>query len=174
MFAAMQATAFESDAPLGARRAVIRRDAVDGSPELVELAWGLAAADPSELPFRFVRSEGRTFPTHRCLVPASEFHVSYRDRRYRFTLEDGNWFYLAGIWRPSVRGFPEAYAILTVAANPEVARYQDRQGALIRRNRHLHWLDGTLPEDEILQTPPPRTFLCEEIDPKPELTCLGL
>lgn len=160
----MQATAFDNHAPLGARRSVIRRDAVDGSPELVELAWGLAPVVPGGRPLRFIRSENRTFATHRCLIPASEFHVEHHGRRYRVSLDDGNWFYLAGIWRPAAAGFPEAYAVLTVPANAEVARHQDRQGAIIRRNRHLHWLDAVLPEKEILQTPAARTFLCEEID----------
>ena len=159
----MQASPFESDAPLGARRAIIRRDPLDGKPELVELAWGLAPRGPDERPFRFVRSEGREFTTHRCLIPASEFHVAANNRRYRFRLEDGNWFYLAGIWRPATRDWPASYAVLTVPANPEVARYQDRQGALIRRNRHMPWLDLSLPEAEQMVTPPARTFIVEQI-----------
>lgn len=159
----MQAIAFDSNAPLGARRAIIRRDAADGKPELVELAWGLPPSEPAGRPFRFVRSEGRAFPSHRCLIPASEFHVTVGERRYRFSLEDRNWFYLAGIWRPATRDYPESYAILTVEANAEVARYQERQGALIRRNRHMQWLDLTLPEEEQLVTPPLRTFIVEEL-----------
>lgn len=124
MFSSMIATAFDSDAPLGSRRAVIRYNAAE--LEMVELAWGLKPKAVDERPFRFVRSEGRAFPDHRCLVPASEFHVTTAKRRYRFALEDGNWFYLAGVWRPATREWPESYAILTVEANPEVARYQER------------------------------------------------
>ena len=163
MFSLMQARPFESDAPDGALRAIIRRDPADGKPELVELAWGLAPAEPGQRPFRFLRAEGRAFPSHRCLIPASEFHVRARSRRYRFYREDGNWFYLAGVWRPPSRDWPESFAVLTVEANPEVARYQARQGAMIPRNRHLHWLDLTLPESELLVTPPARTFLVEQI-----------
>jgi putative SOS response-associated peptidase YedK len=68
-------------------------------------------------------------------------------------LEDGDWFYLAGIWQPAERDWPEAFAILTVNANREVARYQSRQGAVLRRNRHMAWLDQTVPESEILVVP---------------------
>jgi putative SOS response-associated peptidase YedK len=159
----MQAKPFESDAPDGARRAIVRRDPADGKPELIELVWGLASAQAGEPPFRFVRSEDRTFPSHRCLIPASEFHVRAGRRRYRFYREDGNWFYLAGIWRPRTQDHPEAFAVLTVPANAEVARYQERQGAMIPRNQNMQWLDLTRPESDLLVTPPARTFLVEEI-----------
>jgi hypothetical protein len=71
----MQAPPFESDPPHGALRAIARRDPVDAEPELIELARGIASTYPGEPPFRFVRSEGREFPSHRCLIPASECHV---------------------------------------------------------------------------------------------------
>ncbi len=159
----MHATPFESDAPVGARRAIIRRDPADGKPELIQLAWGLAPSEFGGRPFRFVRSEGRTFPSHRCLIPASEFHVRTNGRGYRFRRDDGNWFYLAGIWRAASRDWPTSFAVLTVEANPEVMRYQERQGAMIPRNRHMQWLDLTLPEADLLVTPPARTFSVEEI-----------
>ena len=157
----MIASPFDSDAPLGSRRAIIRRDGDD--VEMVELGWGLRPATPEGRPFRFIRSEGREFPTHRCLIPASEFHVTQSGRRYRFTLEDRNWFYLAGVWRPASAGWPESYAIITVAANPEVARYQDRQGAVLLRRQRMDWLDGSIPEAELLQPLPARSFGVEEI-----------
>ena len=157
----MIASPFDSDAPMGSRRAVIRREADE--LEMVELAWGLKPSAPEARPFRFVRSEGREFSTHRCLVPASEFHVTQDKRRYRFTLEDRNWFYLAGVWRPACAGWPESYAIVTVAANPEVARYQDRQGAVLLRRQRMDWLDGAVPEVDLLQPLPARTFSVEEI-----------
>jgi len=157
----MQATAFDSNAPLGARRAIIRR--YRDEIELVELAWGLNPKDPEQRPFRFVRSEGRTFPSHRCLVPASEFHVTTDNKSYRFALADGNWFYLAGIYRPATIDWPESYAILTVEANPEVARYQERQGAVLLRRQNMEWLDATVPETEILQPLPARSFIVERM-----------
>jgi putative SOS response-associated peptidase YedK len=161
MFACMIATAFDSDAPLDARRAVIRRDADE--IEMVELPWGLKPKEPGGRPFRFVRSEGRTFPSHRCLVPASEFHVARGGRRYRFSFEDHNWFYLAGIWRPATGEWPESYAILTIEANAEVARYQDRQGAVLRRSQRMAWLDATVADDDLLRPLPARSFNVEQI-----------
>jgi putative SOS response-associated peptidase YedK len=161
MFSTMIATAFDSDAPLGSRRAIVRYNA--GELEMVELAWGLRPKEGDDRPFRFVRAEGRTFPDRRCLIPASEFHVTTRTHRYRCELEDGNWFYLAGIWRPATRDWPESYAILTVEANPDVARYQERQGAVLLRRQRMDWLDGTVCETALLHPPRARTFKISEI-----------
>ena len=83
---------------------------------MVELRWGLRPWEPGGRSATLVRAEGRTFPSHRCLVPASEFLLSHRGRRYRFSLADGNWFYFAGFWRPAAPDWPEAYAILTTEA----------------------------------------------------------
>lgn len=44
----------------------------------------------------------------------------------------GDSFYLAGIWRPASYDRPEADAVLTTAANPDVASVHERQMAVIR------------------------------------------
>lgn len=153
----MGVTALPLGARPGATRAVIRR--VADEIEMVNLRWGLpAGAGEDGKGRRFIRSEERAFPARRCLVPASEFQVVRDDEPYRVALEDGDWFYFAGIWQPAERGWPEAFAILTVEANREVARYQSRQGALLRRNRHMAWLDHKIPESEILVGPPAGIF----------------
>jgi putative SOS response-associated peptidase YedK len=152
---------FRFERPLGARRAVIRR--YRDEIEMVGLAWGLKNRDPEERPFRFLRAEGCTFPTRRCLIPASEFHVATEKHGYRFALEDGNWFYLAGIYRPATIDWPESYAVLTIDANPDVARCQDRQGAVLLRRQNMDWLDLTVPEAELLKPLPARSFDVEEI-----------
>jgi len=138
---------------------------------MVELRWGMPSLDVGPGGQRFVRSEGRQFRSHRCLVPASTFQVMRNGRAFHVTLEDGNWFYLTGVWQPAKGDWPEAFAIVTVPANPEVARYQDRQGAVIRRNRHMAWLDDSLPEEELLQPLAPGSFL---IRPANEALQLGL
>lgn len=83
-------------------------------------------------------------------------------------MADGDWFYLVGIWRHAERKWPECYAILSVAANPEVARYQDRQGAVLLRRQRMDWLDATVPETDILEPPPARS-LCSRrsVDNRP-------
>ena len=153
---------FSIDAPAGLRRPVVRLDADDGVPELVELPWGLEPFTPDQKPFRYIRSEGRTFPTHRCLVPASEFHLRSSGRTYRVALRSGDWFYFAGVWRPKTAMWPEAFAIITTEANPDVAPYQDRQGVVIVRGEHCRWLQQP-DADERLATLPGNSFDVEEM-----------
>ncbi|MBB2754616.1 UNVERIFIED_ORG: putative SOS response-associated peptidase YedK [Rhizobium aethiopicum] len=148
----MSATVFQSDAPFDERRVIIRRH--DGDVEMVELPWGLRPRDGGPRAVNVVRSEGRTFPSQCCLVPASEF----RHKSFSFSLANGDWFYFAGIWRPATNGWPEAYAILTIAANADIAPFHDRQMAVLPREERMAWLDGLLPEEEILRPLPAGTF----------------
>jgi len=160
-------TPFDSDAPLGVRRAIIRRNPDNAQEiEMVAATWGSNPRFSDGIAYRFVRSEGKTFPSHRCLIPASEFQMTVGDRKYRVTRDDGNFFYLAGVWEPAMGDWPICYRIVTVAANPEVARYQDRHGAAIDRRDVKKWLDHSVPEIDLLVTPPARTFVIEEMGAK--------
>ena len=157
-------TPFDSDAPLGDRRVIIRRNPEDASEiEMVEAAWGSDPRFGGGVTYRFVRSEGQTFPSHRCLIPVSEFHMTAADKSYRVALQDGEHFYVAAVWEPGMADWPLCYRVITVAANPEVARYQDRHGAIIRRSQVMQWLDGTVPVADLIETPPAHTFLVREM-----------
>ncbi|SDA36047.1 SOS response associated peptidase (SRAP) [Sphingomonas sp. NFR15] len=100
--------------------------------------------------------------------------MTVKDRCYRVRLDDGNFFYLAGVWEPAMADYPLAFRIITVAANPEVSRYQDRHGAIILRRQVMHWLDKNVPEVDLLETPPARTFVIEEITSGPRQPALVL
>ncbi len=152
----MSAKVFDSDASLDERRVIIRRHGSD--VEMVELSWGLQPREPGGRPFTVVRAEGRTFLNHRCLVPASEFRHRDRSKAYTFALADGDWFYFAGIWRPATRDWPEAYAILTIAADDDVAPFHDRQMAVLRRDQRMAWLDRTCPGEDLLRPLPAGAF----------------
>jgi len=157
-------TPFDPESPLGNRRAIIRRNPEDRQEiEMVEAVWGSDPRFGDGDSYRFIRSEGRTFPSHRCLIAASEFQMRVAKKRYRVTLDDGNFFYLAGVWAPPMAEWPLNYRIVTVAANREVEPYQDRHGAIILRRDVMKWLDGTMDETDILITPPARTFRVAEI-----------
>lgn len=163
----MKTSPFESEAPLGSRRPIIRRNPANVQEvEMVEAGWGLQPFDGPGKPFRFIRSEGKTFPTHRCLVPASEFEIKNGDRRFRVSLEDGNFFYLAGVWRPANPDWPLSFAVVTIEANPDVFFYQERQGAVLLRRQNMAWLDLTVPQEELLQALPARSFAIQEIAPR--------
>lgn len=177
MFSLMSATPkpFDSEAPAGSRRPIIRyRPETLAQKEMVDANWGTDPRFGDGVSYRFVRSEGQTFPSHRCLVPASEFQLKVGDHRYRVTRDDGNFFYLAGVWEPALGDWPLAFKIITVEASSEVSRYQERHGAMIQRSQVMQWLDATVPEVDLLVTPPTRTFVVEEIGAKPVQRALAV
>lgn len=168
-------TPFDADAPLGDRRAIIRRNPDDMQEvEMVPATWGSDPRFDGGTSIRFIRSEGTAFPRNRCLIAASEFHMTVGTKRYRVTLDDGNFFYLAGIWTPAMADWPLSYRIVTVAANPEVIHFQQRHGAIIQRRQVMQWLDGTVPEAALLCTPPARMFRVEQIVPAPRQPALAV
>lgn len=77
-------------------------------------------------------------------------------------MRSGDWFYFAGVWRPKTATWPEAFAIITTEANPDVAPYQDRQGAVIVRGEHYRWLQLPDPHER-LATLPGNSFDVEEM-----------
>jgi putative SOS response-associated peptidase YedK len=143
--------------------AVIRRD-LEGEIELVNLRWGLRPKEHGGKPFTVIRADGRSFPGRRCLVPASEFLFRKGSRRYRFTLRGTDLFYFAGIWRPAADGWPASYAVLTIAANPDIAPFHDRQMAVLPPADRLAWLDLTRPEAQLLRPLAPHSFRFERDD----------
>jgi putative SOS response-associated peptidase YedK len=158
------ATPFDSDAAEGTLRPIIRyKPDGSGKKEVVKAHWGTNPRFSDGIEYRFVRTEGKTFPSHRCLIPASEFRMKVGSKHYRVSLDDGNFFYLAGVWEPAMGEWPLAFKIVTVAANAEVLRYQERHGAIILRRQVMDWLDGTIPEEQLLVSPPANLFLVEEL-----------
>ncbi|AJD46047.1 SOS response-associated peptidase [Rhizobium sp. SEMIA 4085] len=164
----MSPKVFQSDAPLDERRVIIRRH--DGETEMVELPWGLRPRDGGPRAVSVVRAEGRIFSTHRCLVRASEF----RHKSFGFSLANGDWFYFAGIWRPATADWPEAYALLTIEANADIAPFHDRQMAVLTRERRIAWLDGLVLEDEILRPLPASTFRVRRYSSSPVQAMLAV
>jgi putative SOS response-associated peptidase YedK len=143
---------FDVDAPLDQRRVIVRLSV--GGVEMAELRWGLRPSEAGGKPFTLIRSEERRFRSHRGLVPASEFRFGRGNRHYRVVLADRDWFYFAGIWQPASQDWPEAYAILTVNSNPDVAPYQERQMVVLRREQRTQWLDVSHPERQLLRPLP--------------------
>jgi putative SOS response-associated peptidase YedK len=163
MFTPMSATLFDLEAPLGQRRAIIRRNGE--GVEMVEAAWGLRPGPDTGRPYTVIRAEGQTISSHRCLVPASEFRLRRGGRTFSFALANDDWFYFPGIWRPAKSDWAEAYAILTVEANADVAPYHDRQMAVLRREQRLEWLDSLVAEEELLRPLRTGSFRVREVRP---------
>jgi putative SOS response-associated peptidase YedK len=148
--------------------AVIRRGR-DGEIEMVNLIWGFAPREAGGRAITHVRSEGRPFGSRRCLIPGSEFSVASgrgrARRKWRVTMtgRDG-YFYFAGIWRPAEADWPPSYALLTVAAGPDIAPSQARQVAVIRREARMAWLDSLEPQAKLLAPLPKGSFSLEQIE----------
>lgn len=75
-------------------------------------------------------------------------------------VHDGGWgrLLLRRDLAPAREGWPEAFAVLTTAANPDVEFCNDRQMAVIPRGSHMDWLDHRVPEGELLRPLPAGTF----------------
>lgn len=163
-------TPFDPDAPGATERALVRRNPEDMSEiEMVKAVWGSDPRFSDGINYRFVRAEGRAFPARRCLIPASEFRMGTGDHRYRVTLDSGNFFYLAAIWDPPLADWPLSYRILTIPAGADIIPYQSRHGVIIQRRDVMHWLDGTLSNEELFAEPPRHSFLVEGLRSQAEL-----
>lgn len=147
--------------------AVIRRDR-QGRVEFTNLRWGLRPPAQARRPLLYLRNEEPIVTGERCLLPASEFFAMHRGRRHRFSRLNGDFFYFAGIWRPAGNGWPEAYAILTIPAAPDLILYMARQMAVLSRRQRYAWLDPATPPAELLRPLPPGTFRVEA-DGEPDL-----
>ena len=159
---ALAPTAYKTSPAIraGEYGAVIRRDRA-GDVELTNLRWGLRPPARGGRPLLYLRSEAPEPTGGRCLLPASGFFSMHQGRRYRFSRVDGDFFYFAGIWRPAGNGWPQAYAILTIPASPDLTLYMTRQMAALPRAKRYAWLDLTTPTAELLRPLPLGTFQVE-------------
>ena len=177
---ALNPTPFDPDAAEGTSHHIIRmKPDGSGKQELVDAHWGTNPRFSDGIEYRFVQAEGKFFPSNRCLVPVSDFRMNVGKKSYRVTRDDGNHFYLAAVWESAMAGWPLAFKVITVSANLDVARYQDRHGAMIERRQAMEWLTGRIPGHELLVTPPANIFRVEGVgaltgEPKPQQEYLAL
>lgn len=126
---------------------IIRADS-EGAPELVQRRWSWPG--PTGKPVFNYRSDGREFPTGRCLIVADGFYeytageTKGRKDRWLFTKTDEPWFCIAGLWRthPEVG---EAFTMLTTEPGPDVAPYHTRQVAVLHKAQWNDWLVPEIP-----------------------------
>jgi putative SOS response-associated peptidase YedK len=146
--------------------------------ELVNRRWSWPA--PNRKPVYNFRSEGRTFTSQRCLIPADGFFEfgppiepgQKRKTKYLFTLKDHDWFCIAGIWRshPEVG---EAFTMLTMEPGEDVAPYHARQIIPLTRDQWVDWLDPSVPAEDVLRVLPKGSLPVTQVfPPMPEPTLL--
>ncbi len=144
---------------------VIRR--TDEGAEFAQLRWGFPPSRAKGPPIINFRSEGRRFPTGRCLVPASHFFEFTGARspksKWKFTRAGEDWFCLAGLWRPMPDGSGDAFTLLTTEPGPDIAPIHDRQVVVLDRSDWRAWLDDAKPEAELLRPLPAGGLLVEQV-----------
>ena len=140
-----------TDYRIGDRAPVVL--AGEGGLRLMMAPW--AWKGPSGKPVFNFRSEGRSFAgSIRCLIPADAFYeftgpkVSGKKTKWRFTLIDQPWFWIAGLVKDG------AFAMLTTEPGPDMAGYHDRQIVVLPLQAGVRWLDLSVPEDLILRPSP--------------------
>lgn len=128
----------------------------EGPPRAEPFSWGLIPpgardmaagstlinARAETLPEK--RSFREAFSRRRCLAPADGFYEWNRKRPYYFTTRaKGEPLAFAGLWEPRT-GAGEAvrsFAIVTTAANEDVAPVHDRMPAVLPEEHWEEWLD---------------------------------
>jgi putative SOS response-associated peptidase YedK len=136
--------------------------------ELVPMRFGMPPARPKGAPLFNWKSEGRSFAnSKRCLIPASAFFEftgsKYPKAKHRFTLNDGPFMAIAGVWRPGEGNQPGAFAMLTTAPGPDVAPVHGRQIAVLRPEDWSAWLTLSKPEAELLKPLPVGSLTVEMV-----------
>lgn len=146
------------------------------------MRWGLvpAWADDPSTGFINARAESVTrtpsfrdaFRRRRCLIPSDGFYEWRRDGRtkvpFHFRPEAGLVSF-AGIWERWSRPGRETrygFAILTVAANEDVAPVHHRMPLVVTPGERAVWLDSATPADvlEALAVPsPPGSFTARRV-----------
>ena len=124
--------------------------------ELAPMKFGLPPASPRWGSVFNFRSEGRHFDkSNRCLIPASAFFEftgkKYPKAKHRFTLSDGPFLAIAGIWREGKDGDPPAFTMLTTAPGEDVAPYHARQIVVLAPQEWTSWVYLTKPEGVLLR-----------------------
>jgi len=149
-------------------RAPIVRAGHQGMVELVQRRWSWPG--PGGKPVYNFRSEGREFPSGRCVILADGFYEftphsdpkSKRKHKWLFTLKGQAWFGVAGLSRhdPAVG---EAFTMLTCSPSPDVAPYHSRSVVVLRPSDCVRWLDALVPEHELLTPLPAGSLKVEQV-----------
>ncbi|WHU04398.1 SOS response-associated peptidase [Sphingomonas sp. NIBR02145] len=129
---------------------------------------------PTGKPVYNYRAESREFQSNRCLILTDGFYKftkakdpkQKRQNKWLFTLEEHDWFAIAGIWRkhPEVG---EAFTMLTLDAGSDVAPYHHRQIIPLARDQWSAWLDPAIPAADILRILPPGSLKVRQVHGAP-------
>ena len=140
---------------------------VPGAFELVVRRWSWPG--PGGKPVYNFRSDGREFPSGRCLIVADgfyEFTASTDPKQKRKDRWLFNWsgagsteqmIGIAGLVR-TTPDVGEAFTMLTSEPGSDVAPYHNRQVCVLAPADWKAWLDHSVPAAEVLKPPAPGTL----------------
>ena len=134
-----------------------------GSYEMVVRRWSWPGAGGK--PVYNFRSDGREFPSGRCVIIADGFYEftattdpqQKRKDRWLFTWPGEEIIGIAGLVRPMPE-VGEAFTMLTTEPGADVAPYHNRQVALLAPAHWKAWLDYSAPAADLVQPLPPGTL----------------
>jgi putative SOS response-associated peptidase YedK len=144
--------------------AIIRAASDDPNAcDLVVRRWSWPG--PGGKPVYNFRSDGRSFPSGRCLILADGFYEftapadpkQNRKDRWLFTFANGEPMAIAGLVR-TAPDVGEAFTMLTSEPGPDVAPYHNRQVCVLPASHWGAWLEHSLPESELLRPLPSGTL----------------
>lgn len=146
--------------------APIIRAGDSGTFDLIMRRWSWPG--PNGKPVYNFRSDGRDFPSGRCLILTDgfyEFTKPYepkqkRKDRWLFTNPNEGIVGIAGLMR-NVTGTGEAFTMLTTEPGPDVAPYHSRQVAVLPPSDWRKWLDYTASGTELIGPLPAGTLAVE-------------
>jgi putative SOS response-associated peptidase YedK len=116
------------------------------------------------------RSDGREFTSGRCLILADAFYEftapadpkAKRKHKWRFTLDGGDQFAIAGLWRADA-SVGEAFTMLTTEPGEDVRPYHNRQVVVLPPGDFANWLDPVVPARELTGSLPAGSLHVEQI-----------
>jgi putative SOS response-associated peptidase YedK len=115
---------------------------------LSQMRWGFPGPRGPIINFR---SDGRSFPNGRCLVPIDAFFeftgAKAPKSKWRFTASDDSVLGVAGLIRE------DRFSLLTGPPGPDIAPYHDRQIVILPRAHWAAWLDSSQPQPRLAPAP---------------------
>jgi putative SOS response-associated peptidase YedK len=120
----------------------------DGGALLQKSRWGFPGPRGPVINFR---SDARSFPKGRCLVPIDAFFeftgLKAPKSKWRFTPADQPFLGVAGLIRD------DRFTLLTCPPGPDIQPYHDRQIVILPREHWAQWLDTSRPAPPIAPAP---------------------